>query len=70
METQRNRATQLEQLFQQQVNHLPSTPLPPPAPPDSCTHSWFPLLTCIGVIAVTDRGLQGSAVFAVVGYSK
>ena len=33
METQRNRATQLEQLFQQQVRHrFPPVPPPPPSP--------------------------------------
>ena len=47
METQRNRATQLEQLFQQQVRHrFPPVP-PPPHPPWQLDKKLFPLLLCV-----------------------
>ena len=48
METQRNRATQLEQLFQQQVRHrFPPVPPPPPHPPWQLDKKLFPLLLCV-----------------------
>ena len=55
METQRNRATQLEQLFQQQVN-LPPPPEPPLPLPilDSC----LLFLICVNVNVVMCQELR------------